>query len=687
MIVLTIDGHRVEAEEGTSLLQASLNAGIYIPHLCAHEDLDPVGACGLCVVEIDGSEGHHASCMTKVAEGMVVTIHSEQLKRQRRLSVELMLSCHPADCTGCPVYGKCELQSLIQYLEVSDQRLRRRPNLVPTNTANPLVMHDMARCVLCGRCVRACDDFRGVGALTFIRKDGRLRVGVRDNLGLVEAGCRFCGSCIEVCPTGAIRDQDGMLDLTVSRKAAIVPCRTACPAGIDIPRYVRLVREGKPGEALAVIREKVPFPGVLGHICDHLCEGACRRSQLSESISIRALKRYAAEHGDDSWKANARKLPATGKEVAVVGSGPAGLTAAYYLAKQGHAVTVLEALAQAGGMMRVGIPGYRLPAAVLDGEIDEIRAAGVTIRTGCKVDSVDGLLADYDTVLVTVGAHQGIALPIGAPDLGGILLNTDFLRDAALGRPQAVGAKVVVLGGGNVAFDCAGVARRLGAKEVHIVCLEARESMRASAEEIIEALEAGTEIHASVSVREPMERDGRIAGVRCERIRSFQFGPDGQVLADAVPDSAFELEADTLIMAVGQRPDLSESFGLPLGRGNRIPVDEASLATAKLGVFAAGDVVYGTRSVIAAIAAGRAAAVSMDRYLGGTGLIEESLAPVSEAETELGRKEGFAAAARCAEPACGLNEAGALEESGRCLQCDLRLTIHEQKFWSSYPHH
>lgn len=676
MIELTIDGLRVEAEAGTSLLKASLDAGIYIPHLCSHPDLEPLGACGLCIVEEGGAQC--ASCTTPVREGMVVTTRSEDLKQKRRLSIELMLSGHPADCTGCPVYGSCELQSLIQYLEVSDQRLRRRPNLVAADKANPLVMHDMTRCILCARCVRVCEDVRGVGALTFVKKDGRLRVGVRDDLSLVDANCRFCGSCIEVCPTGAIRDQEGLLDGHVNRKLAIVPCRTACPAGIDIPRYVRLVHEGKPGEALAVIREKVPFPAVLGLICDHLCEGACRRSELSESISIRALKRYAAEHGGDGWKAGARHLPPTGRKAAVVGSGPAGLTAAYYLAKQGHAVTVLEALPEAGGMMRVGIPAYRLTPGVLDAEIGEIRAAGVDIRTGCKVESVDGLLADYDAVLVAAGAHQGIQLPITRSGLEGILLNTDFLRAAALGGPLPVGEKVVVLGGGNVAFDCAGVARRLGAKEVRIVCLEAREAMRASAEEIIEALEEGTEIHTSVNVRELVEQDGRVAGVRCEAISAFRFGPGGQVEVDVLPESGFVLAADTLITAVGQRPDLSEGFGLPLEHGNRIKVDDATLATARPGVFAAGDVVYGTRSVIAAIAAGRAAAASMDRFLGGDGRIEEVLAPVAEAGSFLGRKDGFAPAGRCEE---------ALEESGRCLQCDLRLTLSEPRFWSSYPHH
>jgi formate dehydrogenase (NADP+) beta subunit len=688
MIAITIDGQRVEAEEGKSLLQASLDAGIYIPHLCSHENLEPAGICGLCVVEIDGREGNCTSCTTPVQSGMVVTTRSERLKQRRRLSIELMLTGHPSDCTGCPVYGTCELQSLIQYLEVTDQRLRRRSNIVPIDTSNPLVMHDMTRCILCARCVRVCEDVREVGAISFIQKEGRLRVGFKEDMSMAEAGCRFCGSCIEVCPTGAIRDQTGLLDPDISRKAAIVPCRTSCPAGIDIPRYVRLVREGKPGEALAVIREKVPFPAVLGRICDHLCETACRRSELSESISIRALKRYAVEHGDESWKAHSRRLPATGKKVAVVGSGPAGLTAAYYLAKQGHTVTVLEALAEAGGMMRVGIPGYRLPSDVLNAEIDEIRAVGVDIRTGCKVDSVDQLLADgFDAILVTVGAHQGIALPTPGSEQQGVLINTEFLRHSALGEAPKVGDKVVVLGGGNVAFDCAGVARRQGAKSVHVVCLEAREAMRASAEEITEALEEGTEIHTSVTVREILGRDGAVGAVRCEHIRSFQFDVSGQVVLDIVEGSEFILEADTIIMAVGQRPDLSNGFGLPLERGNRLAVDAATLATHKPGVFAAGDVVYGTKSVIAAIASGRNAAVSMDRYLGGTGEIEEVLAPIHEPEPVLGQREGFALAERTEEPKAGLKAEEALAESGRCLQCDLRLTIAEPKFWSSYPHH
>jgi len=369
----------------------------------------------------------------------------------------------------------------------------------------------------------------------------------------------------------------------------------------------------------------------------------------------------------------------------VVGSGPAGLTAAYYLAKQGHAVTVLEALSEPGGMMRVGIPGYRLPLEVLNAEIEEIRQVGVDIKTDCRVASADQLLGSgYDAVLVTVGAHQGIKLPTPGSNQEGILINSEFLRLAALGTPQSVGERVVVLGGGNVAFDCAGVAKRLGAKEVHVVCLEAREEMRASAEEILEALEEGTQIHPSVNVNEIEGQDGKVSGLRCVQVRSFSFDPTGQAVLDVIPDSEFTLMADTLIMAVGQRPELTEAFGLPLQRGNRVVVDEITLATAKPGVYAAGDAVYGTKSVIAAIAAGRTAAISMDRYLGGTGQIEEVLAPLAEPNPCLGQVEGFALAGRCKASKDGLDSEGAHEESSRCLQCDMRLEIAEQKFWSSY---
>ena len=697
-----IDGMPVETREGTSVLHAALDAGIYIPHLCAHDDLHPAGACRLCVVQVEGRKETVTSCSTPACDGMVVATKTDELKKLRQLALELLLTCHPSDCTSCPKYLKCELQSLIQYLEVTDQRLRKRLNLVPPVSTNPLIQHDMQRCILCGRCVRACSELRGVNAITFVQKDGRTRVGTKNGESLAEAGCKFCGACIEVCPTGSICDQPGLVKQGISQRNALVPCSGTCPAEIDIPRYVRFVKEGNPSAAAAVVREKVPFPSVLGHICSHPCEVQCRRGEINEAVSIRELKRYAAQEDDGSWRVKSRKLPPTGKKAAIIGSGPAGLTAAYYLAKQGHEVTVFESLPHPGGMMRVGIPRYRLPWAELDKEIEEIRQAGVDIRTNTRVLSAPALLKDgYDAVLAAVGTHQGAMLPLqGAANAKGIHLNTTFLRKASLGEPVEVGEKVLILGGGNVAFDCAGVARRLGAKQVQVAFLESRNSMRSSPEEIEEALEEGTIIHPSITFDEVLTENGQVTGVKCRKVCTFSFDETGKPVIACELGSEHVLEADTLIFAVGQRPDIDGTFGLDLLRGNRIMTDETNLTTSVEGVFAAGDAVRGTASVIEAIAAGRKAAMAMDKYLGGNGDISETLAPEPETEPRIGREDGFAGKSRCsgrhlpvkdradgfALVQLGFDGERARKESERCLQCDLRLSLRRQKFWSEYAY-
>ncbi len=699
-IRFTLDGKEIVAQQGQSVLQAALDAGVYLAHFCAHDDLKPAGSCRLCVVEVEGVADPVTSCSTPAREGMVVSSRTPRLKRLRRLAAELVLAPHPSECTSCNKYLKCELQSLIQYLEVTDQHLRKRPNLIEADLANPLVYHDMYRCILCGRCVRACSDLRGVDALTFGRKDGRVRILPKSG-SLADSGCKFCGACVEVCPTGAIMDQIGIVRTDMKRDDALVPCRAACPAGIDIPRYIRLVQEGRAAEANAVVREKVPFPAVLGYICNHVCESKCRRAEVDEAVSIKQLKRFAASQDDGSWRAGSFRLPSTGKKVAVIGSGPAGLTAAYYLAKLGHSVVVQEALPVAGGMMRVGIPGYRLPNEVLAGEIAEVTALGVEIRTGSKVDCAPALLIDgYDAVLAAVGTHQGAKLPIPGAELSGILINTDFLRRVSLGEKVPVGERVVVLGGGNVAFDCAGAARRLGAKDVTVVCLEARNEMKASPEEIDEALDEGTTVHASVTFQGIEGEDGHVTGVKCSKVCSFHFDEQGRAVILCEIGSEHVIPADTIVFAVGQRPDLTADFGLPLARGNRIVADPETLATSVPGIFAAGDVVIGTASVIEAIASGRRAASAIDRYLGGLGLIEETLAPVRPANPYIGRQEGFASVPRtCTDYAPveqrdletlvdrGFGCEAADCESGRCLQCDLRLGITRQKFWGEYDVH
>jgi formate dehydrogenase beta subunit len=699
-IKLNIDGHEVETEEGKTVLEAALEAGIYIPHLCYHPDLAPVGACRLCVIEVEDMQGITTACTTLATEAMVVKTKTPQVDQIRRLAMELMLAAHPTDCTACPKYLNCELQSLKQYLEISDgQRLRRRPRVFPVNTSNPLFLHDFSRCVLCGRCVRACYELRGVGVLSFIKKGSQTYIGTAFDCSLADAGCRFCGACVEVCPAGALRDQEGVLEAGKSRRAALVPCKYTCPAEIDVPRYIRYIRAKQYSAAAAVIREKVPFPAVLGYVCDHPCEDVCRRRELNEAISIRQLKRFAAEKDDEPREENSQKVPPTGKRVAIVGSGPAGLTAAYYLAKLGHDVTVFEALPLPGGIMRVGIPEYRLPRDVLDAEIREIESAGVEIRTNARVDSLDTLLEEgYNVILVAIGTHQGQTLPIPGADLEGVLVSIPFLRDVSLGKEAKVGEKVMVLGGGNVAFDCARVARRLGAHEIHLSCLEARDNMPAALDEIEQAEEEGIVIHPSQTFTKILSDQGYVTGVECLDVQSFEFDDDGKLNIETFKGSEHILPIDTVIFAIGQCPEVPAQFGLTTGRGNTIQIDPGTLATDREGVFAAGDAATGSSSVIEAIAAGRKGAISVDKYLGGTGIIDEELAPVEEPEAYLGRGEDFACQHRCEMPRMpveqrlnsfanvepGLPEKSALEESLRCLQCDLRLKVSRVKFWADY---
>ncbi|MBA7605353.1 NADPH-Fe(3+) oxidoreductase subunit beta [subsurface metagenome] len=462
------------------------------------------------------------------------------------------------------------------------------------------------------------------------------------------------------------------------------PCQNTCPARIDVPRYIRLIADGKYDEALAVVREKVPFPAVLGYVCLHLCEAKCRRGQLDEPLAIRVLKRFAAEHDTGLWKQNSKLAPPTGKKVAIVGSGPAGLTAAYYLAKLGHEVTVFEALPVVGGMMRVGIPEYRLPREALDREIEEIKAVGVEIKTDSKVESLDELSKQgYDAIFVSIGAHRGINLGMEGETNAGVVDGVDFLREINLGRKVGIGDRVVVVGGGNVAIDASRTALRLGAREVTIAYRRTRAEMPASAEEIDEALREGVKIlHLAVPNR--VTRVNSKLKVEFMRMELGKVDESGRRRPVPVKGSEFTGEYDMMIKAIGERAEVPDRYMLSVGRGGRMEVDPDTLATSREGVYAGGDVVTGPASVIEAIAGGRQAAISIDRYLGGNGDIDEQLAPpeevtpfdIEEIEGEKYRPpvnmsslderlKGFA------QVELGFDEAKAIEEATRCLRCDL----------------
>ncbi len=468
----------------------------------------------------------------------------------------------------------------------------------------------------------------------------------------------------------------------VCKGLVIAPCRHTCPSGIDVPKYVRFIQAGKFGEAVATIREKIPFPFVCGLVCFHPCEKKCRREQVDEAVAIRMLKGFAASRDTGLWKDRSKVAPATGKKVAVIGSGPAGLAAGFYLAKKGHGVTVFEALPEAGGMMRYGIPEYRLPRHHLAGEIEEIRKAGVKIDTSAKVESLDKLFAGgFNAVFVASGAHKGQKLGIPGETSPGVIEGVDFLREVNLGNHVKPGDKVAIVGGGNVAMDAARIALRLGAKDVSIIYRRGRAEMPASDEEIEEAEAEGIKL-LYLTAPSRISANGKV-NLECLRMALGQRDASGRPRPEPVKGSEFNLELDTLIAAIGQTSDIPSGFGLKLNKNGTIAVNLDTLETSRPGVFAGGDVVLGPASVIQAIAQGREAAGSIDKYLGGDGTIDEELSPE---ETDLApadaREEEKRRPAMAVKPAGerkrsfaqveeGYTVEQAIEEARRCLRCDL----------------
>jgi len=711
-ITLSIDGQEVKTKASTTVLRAAQEAGIYIPALCDHPDLKPTGACRLCIVEIEGQRRLLPSCTTPAAEGMVVQTNSPRVTALRRKFLELLLTEHPSACITCertrycrpfdvclrrvtvtdgcivcPKNERCELQTVARYIGIEEVTFPYTTRALPIERDNPFFDRDYNLCILCGRCVRICQEVRGVGAIAFVYRGNQALVGTAFGDSLKEADCRFCGACVEVCPTGALIDLDGKWGAWPDREAALVPCKHACPANVDVPRYVHLITQGKFAEALAVVREKVPFPAVLGHVCSHPCETECRRGWLNEPIAIRALKRFAAEQDTGIWKEKLTAAKPTGKRVAVAGSGPAGLTVAYYLARLGHSVTVFEALPEPGGMMRVGVAEFRLPRKVVDAEIEVIKSLGVDIRTNTTVESPDELFKQgYDAVFLAIGAHRGTKIGVEGEDSPKVIECLSFLRDVNLGKEVTSGDRVAVVGEGHAAIEASRVARRLGAKKVTVVCQDA--PLEKPNEEMEDALKEGVEILFLSAPKKIIRNDGRLR-LDCLQLKLTEPDTSGKCSAEPIPGSDFKLDVDMVISAVGQVPEIPAGFGLAVTERNTLQADPETLATSRDGVFAGGDAVTGPASIIKAIAAGRKAAIAIDRYLGGDGVIDETLAPAQEIEPCLGRDGSFAESQRrqmpClpveqrlnsfAEVEAGFTKKKAVEEAGRCLRCDIRLQI------------
>jgi len=466
------------------------------------------------------------------------------------------------------------------------------------------------------------------------------------------------------------------------------PCSHTCPAGTSVPKYIALISNRRFTDALRLIRDHNPFVSVCGRVCNAPCESKCRRAQIDEPLSIRSLKRFAA---DQAEKGNlplpsVRVSRASNKNVAIVGAGPAGLSTAYHLARMGYKPTVFEAESVAGGMLATCIPPYRLPRTVLQAEIDMIKALGVDIRLNSRVDKAgfEKMKKDYDAVFVATGAAKGWTLGIPGEDLKGVYDAITFLKDVNLGKNTIpVGEKVAVVGGGNSAIDAARTALRKGAKKVTILYRRLKADMPAAPEEIHEAELEGIEIRYLALPTEAIGENGSVKSLKVQLLELAEFDKSGRRKPKPIEGSSFDLPVDTVITALSQDTEvefLGES--VKLRRGGTIIVDGATMKTSADGVFAGGDVVNGPWTVIGAIGDGIKAAVSIDRYLGGFGELASDTADIDipavpEDVDDIVETPRVCENLLCVEKRIGMTEVDlgytreqALREAARCLRCD-----------------
>lgn len=475
------------------------------------------------------------------------------------------------------------------------------------------------------------------------------------------------------------------------------PCMDACPATLDIPGYIELIRNNRFDDSLNLIRKRCILPGVIGRSCTHPCEDACVRKDIDEPLAIRLLKRAAADN-DLAKGGSLQAAPAAEKneKVAVIGAGPAGLAAAYHLRLMGYPVTVFEALPKAGGMAAVGIPDYRLPKNILQHEIALIEKMGVGFKFNSKLTRLDWnelQQQGYKALFLGIGAHVGTKIGCGGEDAGyeGFVQGAEFLRNMALGSKVGPKSKVVIIGGGNVALDCARSCRRLGFKDVEILYRRTKKEMPARPEEIREAEEEGVKFNFLKAPVNVMTKDGKVTGIECIKMKLGDLDESGRRRPVPIPGSETTIKTDMVIAATGQVPDLNflDKGRIGVTRGGTVRTDADGHATGIPGIFAGGDCVLGPATLIEALDAGNKAARNIDRYLQGKTFVKEVAYTGIDISGQ--RDRGFvskAAAEKAAflevekrvsnfeEVESGFTTKEAIKEAGRCLRC-YRLLVWE----------
>ena len=523
--------------------------------------------------------------------------------------------------------------------------------------------------------------------------------------------CTGCGDCAQACPILLPSEyEEGLTTRHAAHrlypqaiphafaieKLGMAPCRDACPTGQRAQGYIALIREGRYEEALRVIKEDNPFPAICGRICNHRCEEACNRALVDQPIAIASLKRFVTDQVYSKPRTPIEPLPTTRPErVAIVGAGPGGLTAAQDLVRLGYGVTVFEALPVAGGMLRVGVPEYRLPAELIQREVDDILDLGVELRLNTRIEDLQQLADEgYDAVFLAVGAHEGKRPDIPGAELEGTMISIGFLRDVRLGRPVELGKRVSVIGGGDVAIDAARTALRMGAEEVAVVYRRSESEMPCRREELHGAREEGIRFELLTNpVRILSEDEGRVTGMECIRMELGAPDESGRRRPVPVPGTEHVISTDTVIFSIGQAAGLSfipEDSQVGTTSWGTIIADPETLACQRPGVFAGGDAVSGTAFVIEAVAHGHRAAASIHHYLSGEepSPLKPPLPVVKMApedaeermrELELSREERLGVPAlpvaerrlTFEEVELGYTEEMAQAEAARCLQCGI----------------